>query len=830
MNKILTTICAVLTGAVLVLGANLILNTVEDSTHELPELGQDSNNDTNSDVNNESNNESNNEPGKDEETLKQESIIFSFGNNLVVTQGFKKTYHSSNSVVVIDGANVLYTTADGTYNTDSSKELLGAYDLIYSGSSVKEQYCIEELISILSNDQRIGTSFRLDGVTYVIEGVWENAIDVSSNNSTFTITNGTQPYKYNLVSLSEYAELEEYYYEGDFVVDTTYSYTITSNDVIEEKVYYDAKTKYYFHDTYLNDEVVDSSLFTYFGTYQKTDLNNGFSYDDSFVYSSTSTDSYVKLNDFDTYLKRMTNKELSYFIYDNSLFEYVSDNKKDFVISFTENFKTKYLTISNEDYESYEVVTQEEETQRVSSIVFNFSTTTKTQLSGISNFYSTLNMITTDGVNVVYADENGTYKSNYNLSYLYENEYIYSDDTLIDYSFINELQRLLKYDQRIGSIFTIDGKNYEISSVSSSRIELLVDGEIMTITKEAYDVSYSLVSTQRYELRDFYDGLIDIQIDYILHYQTKIDDLGHMDGTYSSSGTSYNWFTKYDTNDMVFSKYQQNWTFLQYLDYTNVTSMNNTFIECTYITALPEGMNLENVTSMSRTFYGTTRLEYVPELNTKNVTTMTYLFYNSKALNYLGGLETPKVTNMSYMFYTNTSLTNVPLFDTSSVTTINRMFYACTSLQAVPLWDLSSVVDMDYVFLNCYELVELPLWDLSSVKTMSHTFYQCTSIVEVPLWDTSSNESFYGTFDRCSSLEIVPLLDTSKSASMNGTFQYCTSLKYVPDFNTSKSISFAFMFNGCSALEYRPNLDLSYAISNGSTNALNNMYQGCYAI
>lgn len=779
MKTILGLICVVSTSAVLIFGTlyfstqnNTDLPEVEDNL----QLPDDSNSNNNNDNDNNTNNDSdNNNDTNSDDTLKEESIVFSFGSNLVFTESSKKTYYSTNSVVVVDGANVVYVTENGTYKTDKTKELLGAYDLIYTGLSTMHEYGIEDLTSILKEDQRIGTTFSLDGNTYIIEGAWQNALDVSCNGVTFTVTNGTQPNKYNLLSLEDYANLEDLEYVGDFVIDTTYAYTIINDDVVEEKIFYDSTTKYYFQEFYNSNSVrTGGSLYTYAATYEMLDINNGLSYSDSFVFTSNSTDGYSSLSELSTLLKQMINNEFTYFIFEGVLYEFVSENSKGFTISFTKNFVTRTLLISNDSYGDYSVVTEEEETQREASITFAFSTsstgTTKIAYDGVTSYYTPTTQLVVEGSNMTYYDEYGTFR-NYDLDYIFAGELVFASSEIINFTYINDIKRIISHDQRIGTTFTLNGQTYEIVSVSSTKVDLLVDGKTMTINKYSYSGdSYTVVSEEWYKKRVMYDGMADKQINYLEYFQAKIDTLGHMNGT-----SSENFFSRYDSSSLSLSASNSAWTFLNYLDTSNVTSMQYTFNGCYNIT-------------------------YMPLLDTSNVTDMKYAFYDCR------------------------KLTALPLFDTSKVTSFERTFYKCETLEEIPFFDTSSATTFSYAFLFCYKIKTIPLLDMSNVTSLSHAFYSCVSLESVPLLDMSSMLELDGTFYGCILLETVPLFDTSTVKTMSSMFQNATGLTHCPDFNSSNTTNFASMFSGATGLLVRPNLDISNA-----TSTLR-MYENCPAV
>ncbi len=128
-------------------------------------------------------------------------------------------------------------------------------------------------------------------------------------------------------------------------------------------------------------------------------------------------------------------------------------------------------------------------------------------------------------------------------------------------------------------------------------------------------------------------------------------------------------------------------------------------------------------------------------IDTSNVTSMLDTFHECKSVTSLdlSSWDTGKVTTMVQMFYNcdNLAYLNVSGFVTSSATAINGMLrdmYAITELDLTG-WDTSNVTAINALFRNDYALKTVYVdenWNLSKVTTdnnRKNLFYHCYSIV-----------------------------------------------------------------------------------------------------
>ena len=134
-----------------------------------------------------------------------------------------------------------------------------------------------------------------------------------------------------------------------------------------------------------------------------------------------------------------------------------------------------------------------------------------------------------------------------------------------------------------------------------------------------------------------------------------------------------------------------------------------------------------------RLFILNTNLLEVLGANTTNVTSMRETFRECTSLTSVALFDTSNVINMSMMFYA-CPFTSVPLFDTSSADTMSYMFYGCYFLTSIPLFDTSKVYNMDQTFNGCsnVETGALALYQQVSSQPRppgahDYTFHNCGS-------------------------------------------------------------------------------------------------------
>ena len=259
---------------------------------------------------------------------------------------------------------------------------------------------------------------------------------------------------------------------------------------------------------------------------------------------------------------------------------------------------------------------------------------------------------------------------------------------------------------------------------------------------------------------------------------------------------------------------------IQYLNTSEVTSMNYMFYDCVSLSRIDVShFDTRNVTAMDWMFGRCSSLEYVDLTNfdTHNVTSMWGLFDESGILYAdLSHLDTSNVTDMSGLFRECHRLQEVDLshyFNTSNVTSMLYMFYNCGSLQSLDLsnFDTRNVTDMGGMFYYCENLQSLDLssFDTHNVTNMSGMFTRCWYLQSLDLssFDTGNVTNMDGMFNQCSDLECLNIsnFDLSKISDTYGMCDNVGSeedpcLLVVPDgFDFREEIDFSgdyFMWQG----------------------------------
>jgi surface protein len=244
---------------------------------------------------------------------------------------------------------------------------------------------------------------------------------------------------------------------------------------------------------------------------------------------------------------------------------------------------------------------------------------------------------------------------------------------------------------------------------------------------------------------------------------------------------------------------------------SNVTTMNNMFVNATLFNQNISGWNVSNVTNMNGTFAGAHSFDqdisawdvslvtnmvsmfasasaFNHPLNwgnkTSNVIYMNNMFSNASAFNQdISGWDVSSVTNMANMFngaiafnngnsplswgsttlnvtdmsgmFSNASAFNqdISSWNVSSVTNMNAMFSNATAFnQDISGWDVSHVINMSNMFQGATAFNQpLYLWDVSQVQYMSYMFQNASSFNQpIYLWDVQNVQYMNSMFDMAS--------------------------------------------------------------------------------
>ncbi len=338
----------------------------------------------------------------------------------------------------------------------------------------------------------------------------------------------------------------------------------------------------------------------------------------------------------------------------------------------------------------------------------------------------------------------------------------------------------------------------------------------------------------------------------------------------------YRWFK---------DKYITNITGIEYLNTSEVTSMESMFMNCAKLTSLDlSHFNTENVTTMKEMFYGCQSLSElnVSSFNTSKVTDMSYMFYWCHVLSTLdfSSFDTRNVTDMTSMFRDCYILNNIratDLFVTDQVTSYTNMFSDCKNLPNYQDSNVGKTAAKDYLTYtspqswveyqsststltfhcdntrtavtatNKYDLPaagESPGW-LERKKDIVYVVFdksfanarpeRCTgwfngmvrllNIEGMEYLNTDSVNDMSNMFLNCLVLTSVDLshLNTENVTTMTHMFCACRSLKGVDlsSFNTSKVDDMSYMFYCCDNLSI---LDLS-SFNTAKVTHMQNMFE-----
>ena len=372
------------------------------------------------------------------------------------------------------------------------------------------------------------------------------------------------------------------------------------------------------------------------------------------------------------------------------------------------------------------------------------------------------------------------------------------------------------------------------------------------ITLVSFDSSFS--SCRPKKLQYWFHGFTNLSSSSFSFSNLNVSETESLHGTFQ--GCNKSTFTSLDLRGWNVSNVTDlNSTFLDctYLsslftnnwNVSNVTDMSSTFMNCSSLTTLyVSGWNTGSVTSLNSTFSGCLNLTSLPvsSWDVSNVTDLKATFANCQRLATLdvSNWNVSKVTTLESTFQYLGKLNNSNFtLDVSSwgakvgnVKTMANTFYGCQKISslgstALSNWDVSNVTDMYQTFHSCNQLTALDVsqWNVGSVTTLYNTFYQCSMLTELEVtnWNVGNVETLYGTFQGCSRLSSLPVgsWTVSKVANMESTFNGCSSLTTLPvDYwNVSNVTTLANTFQGCSGLTSLPvdNWDVSNVMTLGGT-------------
>ena len=175
-------------------------------------------------------------------------------------------------------------------------------------------------------------------------------------------------------------------------------------------------------------------------------------------------------------------------------------------------------------------------------------------------------------------------------------------------------------------------------------------------------------------------------------------------------------------------------------DMSNITSMNNMFLNDTLFNEDISAWNVSNVISMASMFYSATSFDQPignwertsPTNSTlSGVTNMVGMFQYASSFNQpIGNWNTSSLQSMNGMF-SQATLFNQPIgnWDVSGVMFMNGLFYECTSFnQDISNWVVSNVFDMGYMFYSATSFDQsISGWSILNVTNFTGFMSEKTS-------------------------------------------------------------------------------------------------------
>ena len=236
-------------------------------------------------------------------------------------------------------------------------------------------------------------------------------------------------------------------------------------------------------------------------------------------------------------------------------------------------------------------------------------------------------------------------------------------------------------------------------------------------------------------------------------------------------------------------KYLEDISELEYADTSNVTAIDELFMDVTLVTDWTpiSKWDVSNVTSLHKLFVACTLpdLTCISAWNVSNVTNMSELLYS----------------------YNGTSIHGLENWNVGNVANLYGLCYLAsyiTSLAPLLNWNVSKNTTLEYAFDNCQGVTSLhglENWDVSKVTNLHETFYQCYGITNVSAlanWNPKPT-TCYGTFNNCTGLasllglENFDLSNCTDARSMfNNT--HLKSLNGIGGWDVSKVQTFGSMF------------------------------------
>ncbi|PQM59782.1 MAG: hypothetical protein CML47_05735, partial [Rhodobacteraceae bacterium] len=305
----------------------------------------------------------------------------------------------------------------------------------------------------------------------------------------------------------------------------------------------------------------------------------------------------------------------------------------------------------------------------------------------------------------------------------------------------------------------------------------------------------------------------------------------------------YKWnYFKYKFDDSELSTAVNNWhddssgAIVNYGHITNwdvsqVTDMNNLFLNNFTFNEDISSWDVSNVTQMQQMFYEAHAFNQpIGGWNVSKVNNMNGLFREAHAFNPpLNSWNVSSVTDVSYMFESSAFNSDISDWDVSNVSNMKGMFRDTDYDQPLNSWNVSKVTDMALMFNDTAYNQTLDGWDVSSVQWLNGMFkYNQSFNQPLNTWNVysvkSTKEMFRminnGAFNYPLNNWVFP-----SATDISWMFCHCKSFNQnLNSWNVSKIYTLELMFHGCDI--FNQPLD-SWDVS--SVTSMKNMFAGCHA-
>lgn len=308
---------------------------------------------------------------------------------------------------------------------------------------------------------------------------------------------------------------------------------------------------------------------------------------------------------------------------------------------------------------------------------------------------------------------------------------------------------------------------------------------------------------------------------------------------------------KYKMSDIYPDTYTTMTSIPDYLDVSQLTTMEGMFLGCAGLTSIP-AFNTDRITSFYKAFWGCTSLpkEFDWIINVENARNRVSsdnanpikMFNTSKDYDYADSGKTVERTKVEKIKISNVGSSEgywYRCFCSQSVSYAKNDGYSATVVDAVdygyiirgsntlPETPKLVLTNSKYKMGDLYPdtnwyMVEVPdKLDVSKLTTMNSMFYGCNALTTIPEMDTSNVTDMNSMFSYCNALTAIPALDTSKVTDMCAMLRFCNALTTIPELDTSNVTDMGSMLEGCESLTTVPQMNTSNVTS------MNSMFCDC---